>query len=337
MVDCAPTAETLRLLSLPEVMNWYIERIFPVERRVVKTIRPLLSRLTQHADRRRPDLRGGRAPAPQPRRRAPAAHQRADVDGPPGGEPREDGDRRGAADLHLPVAVRLPGGRGRREPDHPRRGRDPYFGKWKDIQAEHLGDDQGVVRAGARSSPRGCSTARWSASSCWPRWARRCTATSTRSAILHRDEPIRGAQARRRHTCCRSGLPFVERADLDVFRQGRRAVRPRRAVQAQPGLPQTLQRLEVQDASFVDDRLEVRFRRAKRRSGGDGGGGDAKTRRDRMAEVIVEEGGGGVTGRGTGRRRAAPASFSFCPICMALTAVGDARPGHHRASPGGEP
>lgn len=29
IVDCAPTAETLRLLSLPEVMNWYIERIFP--------------------------------------------------------------------------------------------------------------------------------------------------------------------------------------------------------------------------------------------------------------------------------------------------------------------
>src|SRR5947209_2190358 len=46
VVDCAPTAETLRLLSLPEAMNWYIERIFPVERRVVKTIRPLLTRIT---------------------------------------------------------------------------------------------------------------------------------------------------------------------------------------------------------------------------------------------------------------------------------------------------
>src|SRR5207302_4947680 len=46
VVDCAPTAETLRLLSLPEIMNWYIERIFPVERRVVKTIRPLLTKLT---------------------------------------------------------------------------------------------------------------------------------------------------------------------------------------------------------------------------------------------------------------------------------------------------
>src|SRR2546427_12026022 len=46
VVDCAPTAETLRLLSLPEAMNWYIERICPVERRVGKTIRPLLSRIT---------------------------------------------------------------------------------------------------------------------------------------------------------------------------------------------------------------------------------------------------------------------------------------------------
>src|SRR5881409_2905456 len=46
VVDCAPTAETLRLLSLPEVMNWYIERIFPVERRVVKAVRPLVTKIT---------------------------------------------------------------------------------------------------------------------------------------------------------------------------------------------------------------------------------------------------------------------------------------------------
>src|SRR5438874_3659990 len=46
VVDCAPTAETLRLLSLPEIMSWYIERIFPVERRVVRTIRPMLTKIT---------------------------------------------------------------------------------------------------------------------------------------------------------------------------------------------------------------------------------------------------------------------------------------------------
>jgi arsenite/tail-anchored protein-transporting ATPase len=46
VIDCAPTAETLRLLSLPEMARWYIDRIFPVQRRVVKVVRPVLERVT---------------------------------------------------------------------------------------------------------------------------------------------------------------------------------------------------------------------------------------------------------------------------------------------------
>jgi arsenite-transporting ATPase len=37
IVDCAPTGETLRLLSLPDIIQWYMEKIFPVERRSVST------------------------------------------------------------------------------------------------------------------------------------------------------------------------------------------------------------------------------------------------------------------------------------------------------------
>ena len=44
VVDCAPTAETLRLLALPEALNWYMARVFGVQRRVVKALRPVLSR-----------------------------------------------------------------------------------------------------------------------------------------------------------------------------------------------------------------------------------------------------------------------------------------------------
>jgi arsenite/tail-anchored protein-transporting ATPase len=44
VVDCAPTAETLRLLALPEALSWYMDRVFPVERRVVKALRPILAR-----------------------------------------------------------------------------------------------------------------------------------------------------------------------------------------------------------------------------------------------------------------------------------------------------
>ena len=46
IVDCAPTGETLRLLSLPDVLSWYMERIFPVERRVMGVLRPVAKRVT---------------------------------------------------------------------------------------------------------------------------------------------------------------------------------------------------------------------------------------------------------------------------------------------------
>lgn len=41
IVDCAPTGETLRLLSYPNVLEWWIEKIFPHERRLVKVLRPV--------------------------------------------------------------------------------------------------------------------------------------------------------------------------------------------------------------------------------------------------------------------------------------------------------
>ena len=47
VVDCAPTAETLRLLSLPEILAWYMDRIFPTARKVNKVMSPVLGRVTQ--------------------------------------------------------------------------------------------------------------------------------------------------------------------------------------------------------------------------------------------------------------------------------------------------
>ena len=42
VVDCAPTAETLRLLALPEALSWYMDRVFPASRRVAKAMRPFV-------------------------------------------------------------------------------------------------------------------------------------------------------------------------------------------------------------------------------------------------------------------------------------------------------
>ncbi len=42
IVDCAPTGETLRLLSFPDVVRWYLQRIFPIERKAANIMRPIL-------------------------------------------------------------------------------------------------------------------------------------------------------------------------------------------------------------------------------------------------------------------------------------------------------
>ncbi len=46
VVDCAPTGETLRLLALPEALTWYVDRVFPAQRRALRAVRPLLSRVS---------------------------------------------------------------------------------------------------------------------------------------------------------------------------------------------------------------------------------------------------------------------------------------------------
>jgi arsenite-transporting ATPase len=46
VVDCAPTAETIRLLSLPDVLEWYMERVFPLGRRLTRVVAPVLNRVS---------------------------------------------------------------------------------------------------------------------------------------------------------------------------------------------------------------------------------------------------------------------------------------------------
>ena len=40
VVDCAPTAETLRLLALPEALAWHLDRLLPAQRGLIKSLRP---------------------------------------------------------------------------------------------------------------------------------------------------------------------------------------------------------------------------------------------------------------------------------------------------------
>jgi arsenite/tail-anchored protein-transporting ATPase len=42
IVDCAPTGETMQLLSFPEMARWWLEKLFPIHRAVTRVARPVV-------------------------------------------------------------------------------------------------------------------------------------------------------------------------------------------------------------------------------------------------------------------------------------------------------
>jgi arsenite-transporting ATPase len=46
LLDCAPTGESLRFVSIPTTLEWYMSKIFKLERRVAKMVRPMLGTFT---------------------------------------------------------------------------------------------------------------------------------------------------------------------------------------------------------------------------------------------------------------------------------------------------
>jgi arsenite-transporting ATPase len=46
IIDAAPTGSTLQLLSFPDMARWYIEKIFPFQRKTMQIARPLMRRMS---------------------------------------------------------------------------------------------------------------------------------------------------------------------------------------------------------------------------------------------------------------------------------------------------
>jgi arsenite-transporting ATPase len=45
VLDAAPTAESLRFISMPTTLDWYMKHIFPFQRNLLKAVRPIANRL----------------------------------------------------------------------------------------------------------------------------------------------------------------------------------------------------------------------------------------------------------------------------------------------------
>ena len=46
VLDCAPTAESLRFVSMPTTLDWYMKHVFPMQRGILKAVRPLANRMS---------------------------------------------------------------------------------------------------------------------------------------------------------------------------------------------------------------------------------------------------------------------------------------------------
>jgi arsenite-transporting ATPase len=259
VVDCAPTAETLRLLSLPEIMNWYIERIFPVERRVVKAVRPIVTRMTSLP------IAGDRVFGAIER-----LHRNLDA------VKRILTDERVSSVRLVVNPEKMVIAEARRTYTYlglfgyridavivnrvlPPDVTDPYFMKWKDIQAEHLStvreSFEPVPILIARLFDRemvGVGLLREMAEEVY----------GDRAAVevLYRDEPIR-VRKRGGEYVMSMRLPFVSRDDMDIHRRADELFVRVGSYKRNLILPQSLKRMAVREANFAGDRLEILFSR----------------------------------------------------------------------------
>src|SRR4249920_645759 len=262
IVDCAPTAETLRLLSLPDIMNWYIERIFPVQRRVVRVVRPLVSRTTNLP------IAGDKVFAAVER-----LHHNLDA-------VRKILSDEQMSSVRLVVnPEKMVIAEARRTYTYlglfgyrvdavvvnriiPEEVVDPYFGKWKDVQAEHLA----TVHESFEPVP--ILTARlfdreMVGIPLLVEMGDEVYGELEATDILYQDDPI---SVRKRGTgyVMSMRLPFVSRDEMDIHRRGEELFIRVGSYKRNLILPQTLKRMVVREANFAGDHLEILFGRSPR-------------------------------------------------------------------------
>ena len=257
VVDCAPTAETLRLLSLPEVMNWYIERIFPVQRRVTKAVRPVVTKMTSlpiAGDRVYNAIERLHHNLDAVRRilndeKVSSVRLVVNPEKMVIAEARRTYTYLGLFGYRVDAVVI-----NRILPDDVT---DPYFGKWKDIQAEH------VATVRESFSPVPILTARlfdreMVGLELLETMGQEIYGSKDVTDVLYRDDPIRVRRRGGGYTLTMR-LPFVSRDDMDIHRRGDELFIRVGSYKRNLILPQMLQRMEVRGANFIGGHLEIAF------------------------------------------------------------------------------
>ena len=257
VVDCAPTAETLRLLSLPDALGWYLERIFPVERKVAKVVRPMLGRITS-------------MPLPQDQLFGAVDTLYRNLEG-----VRDILRDRERTSVRLVVnAEKMVIEEARRTYTYlnlfgysvdavvvnrllPDAVTDPWFDRWKALQAEHLATvEQGFAGVPMLTAP--LFDEEVVGQSALEALAEAIYADAAPDAVLRDSEPLRFVRSDDGYTLILT-LPFVDRTDIDVFRAVDEVHLKVGSHHRSIMLPAALARCEVTGAKMIEGELHVRF------------------------------------------------------------------------------
>ena len=259
VVDCAPTAETLRLLSLPDALGWYVDKLAGPGRRMARALRPL--------------VRGaGSTPLPLPDDAVFGTVERVHRDLADVHALLQDPTRASIRLVCTPERLALAEtertattlslfGYGvdavvvnRVLPDDVR---DPYFTAWKARHAANLAEVEAtfaptpVLRAPLLGDEViGVE---------WLRRLGEAVYADVDEATLQ--SPVRPVtvEATAEGHVLRIALPFVERTEVDLHRRGGDLHVKVAGVRRTIPLPGSLRRDRVVGAAVVDGRLDIRF------------------------------------------------------------------------------
>lgn len=258
IVDAAPTGETLKLLSLPDHVSWYVEKFFPIQRRAAKLVRPFAGRT--------------KSLPPLPDDSVFAAGQKfyeaiASVE--------EILTNRESSSVRLVVnAEKMVIAEARRAYTYlnlydygvdavvvnrllPDSVTDPYFAQWREAQARHMGTIE------ASFAPIPILTARLFDREMFGLEALAALAED----VFEESEPLemlfRGAS----HDIVKNGsgyevvfyLPLVEKGEVDLSKRGAELLVKVGGYRRNILLPDSLARLSAAGAGIEDNRLTVRL------------------------------------------------------------------------------
>lgn len=258
VVDCAPTAETIRLLSLPEILSWYMDRVFPMGRKVNKVVAPILSRVSSlpvaddsvfsAAQRFYAQLDGVRAvlaDAEMTSIRIVVNAEKMVI-----AEAKRTYTYLSLFGYHVDAVVA-----NRLLPDDIT---DPWFARWKEVQAEHLTTiDESfaplpVLRAAlADTEVVGFDRLRSFGSSVY--------GDHDAASLLHRGELFELETDKNGDVTMRFPLPFTEKEDVDLGRVDDELLIRVGAYRRVVLLPDSLRRRQVTGAELREGVLRVAF------------------------------------------------------------------------------